>query len=134
MTEETPRIAIETCVNCQQHQWNTRHQESRYNQLCFQYLFIKSIVASALQSLIPDISITQNSIPREWASLGPFKGRTEDAGAELHLLSHIGAFEIYHKDTLLYSKLSCRLWPNCKVVAKKISSYFEDLTNNGDTK
>ena len=91
-------------------------------------------MASALQSAIPDITITQNSIPREWGSLGPFKGRFEDAGAELHLLSHIGAFEIYHKDTLLYSKLSCRLWPNCKAVAKKIASYFGDLKGNGDTK
>jgi hypothetical protein len=90
-------------------------------------------VTSTLQELVENIEVLQNSVPRSWASLEPFKGRTEEvSGNRLGLFPHIGAFEIYHRDTLLYSKLSCRLWPNCKVVAKKIAAYFQDVKGNGD--
>lgn len=90
-------------------------------------------MSSALQNVTENLQILQNTIPRAWGNLGPFKGRTEElSNNRLTLYPHIGAFEIYHRDTLLYSKLSCRLWPNCKLVAKKIAAYFEDMKNNGD--
>jgi len=92
-------------------------------------------VCSALQGLIGDVEILQNSIPKSWGNLGPFKGRTQEtSGNRLALFSYIGAFEIYHRDILLYSKLSCRLWPNCKAVAKKIGLYFQDVEDNNDLK
>lgn len=90
-------------------------------------------MCTALEGSVENLEILQNSIPRAWAGLEPFKGRTEEAsGNKLSLYPYIGAFEIYHRDTLLYSKLSCRLWPNCKAVAKKIASYFQDVKDNGD--
>lgn len=32
MKEDMNILTIETCVNCDGHQWNTRHLEARYNQ------------------------------------------------------------------------------------------------------
>jgi len=90
-------------------------------------------VASALQTALGECEVMQNAIPAAWQNMGPFKGRTEFMHADKLLLHpYIGAFEIYHEDNLLYSKLSSRLWPNCKAVADKIRSYFADKKNKAD--
>lgn len=84
-------------------------------------------MSTALGNEIPSITVMQNEIPLEWKQLPAFKGRTVDKTherAELH--PFIGAFEVRHEGTLLYSKLSCRMWPNCKKVAEKVKQYFEE--------
>ncbi len=87
-------------------------------------------VANALQAVLGPVEVWQNEIPRDWKALPQFKGRTEELSVDrLRLHPYIGAFEIYHGDFLLYSKLACRMWPTCKLVADKIKSYFQDRKN-----
>jgi len=91
------------------------------------------LVAKELRDLLGEVEVLHNTIPSEWSSFAVFKGRIEHpVDGRLSLIPHTGAFEIYHKNMLLYSKLSSRLWPSCKAVAKKIVSYFEDLKSVGD--
>ena len=88
-------------------------------------------VSSALQAALGPVEVIQNAIPFEWRNLEKFKGRVEEVRGSNHmtLFAYIGAFEVYHEDVLLFSKLSSRLWPNCKVVAEKIKNYFQDKKN-----
>lgn len=87
-------------------------------------------MASAIQTVLGPVDVWQNEIPRDWKVLPQFKGRTQELAPDrLRLYPYIGAFEVYHGDYLLYSKLACRLWPNCKVVADKIKAYFQDRKN-----
>ncbi len=84
-------------------------------------------MSNAIQTELGAAEVLQNQIPREWMALGQFKNRTEEMGGpNLRLRPYIGAFEVYHKDVLLYSKLACRMWPNCMAVAKTIKAYFQD--------
>ena len=92
-----------------------------------------TLVSNELKEVLDEVVVLHNEIPKDWQTLLPFKGRTEETEEEyLRLTPHIGAFEIYHKENLLYSKLSTRLWPNCKVLSKKIASYFDDLKAVGN--
>lgn len=127
-------IAIETCRDCSGHAWNTRHVEEKYNQYFMASTFPTPLVSNELQGLLGEVEVLQNSIPVGWSSFPCFKGRVErPADGKVALVPHIGAFEVYHKNTLLYSKLASRLWPSCSTVAKKIASYFQDLKSTGDT-
>jgi len=84
-------------------------------------------VKSSIEAAMGHVEVVQNSIPSDWKNMESFKGRTEETHSSmLHLHPYVGAFEIRHEEILLYSKLACRLWPNCKVVADKIKAYFQD--------
>ena len=123
-------ISIETCRDCSNHMWNTRHVEAKYNQYFESSTFYNLLVATELRNLLGDVEVLQNEVPRSWSLFEPYKNRIEEnSGKNLLLIPHTGAFEIYYKEKLLFSKLSSRLWPNCKKVANNIAKYFKDLNS-----
>ena len=50
-------FVVESCQNCKEHHWNTRHDESKY-----QEIFKK--VAAAIIEKIPNAMIMKNQIPK----------------------------------------------------------------------
>lgn len=63
-------FVIETCQNCKQHHWNTRHDEAKYDDF---YNKSKSFVinviysaASAILSRLPNAVVLRNQIPKAY--------------------------------------------------------------------
>ena len=50
-------FVVEMCQNCKEHQWNTRHDEAKYNE------FFKR-VSEAIIDRIPNAVIMKNMIPK----------------------------------------------------------------------
>ena len=88
------------------------------------------LVSDALKSEMSTVEVLQNQVPIEWKNFAQFKNRiTEYQGGNAGIKPYIGAFEVWHEGTLLFSKLSSRLWPTCKTVAAKVKSYLDDKKN-----
>jgi hypothetical protein len=76
------------------------------------------------------VEVLQNEIPNEWKEFEQFKNRIAELQVgKAKITPYIGAFEVWHERTLLFSKLSSRVWPSCKVVAAKVKAYLEDRKN-----
>jgi len=87
-------------------------------------------VSDALQGELAPVEVLQNEIPVDWRNLPQFKSRLADhLGEKFKLIPYIGAFEVWHEGTLLFSKLSSRVWPSCKSVAAKVKAYLQDRKN-----
>tara|TARA_B110000285_G_scaffold96566_1_gene110230 strand:+ start:154 stop:387 length:234 start_codon:yes stop_codon:yes gene_type:complete len=56
-----PTFVIEVCQNCASHQWNTRHNEEKYNN------YFK-MMATAIISRMPNAIIMRNQIPKEYVN------------------------------------------------------------------
>lgn len=85
---------------------------------------------AAIQAEIPGVEVVKNQIPYEWKSFPKFKGKIgQTTGSRLEIYPNVGAFEVWHENVLLFSKLSCRQWPNFKAVATKVKAYLADKAN-----
>lgn len=87
-------INIVTCFNCQNHQYCTHHKEEKYDQ---QYRELKKFIEDST----PSVVVARNH------------------GSKNLIM---GAFEIYYKGELVFSKLNAKRWPNHNWVASKIKS------------
>ena len=52
-------FVIETCQNCNEHRWNTRHDELRYLQTF-------KLLANMIVSKIPNAMVMKNQIPKSY--------------------------------------------------------------------
>jgi hypothetical protein len=87
-------------------------------------------VSDALRSELDSVEVLQNEIPLAWKNYNQFKGRLADIQAgKVKITPYIGAFEVWHEDFLLFSKLSSRVWPNCKPIAAKVKAFLEEKRN-----
>ena len=70
-------FVIETCQNCKEHHWNTRHDEAKYldffNRGRFMilfttltYLFYFILVATAITERMPSAVVLRNQIPKAY--------------------------------------------------------------------
>jgi hypothetical protein len=70
-------FCIEVCQNCRSHQWNTRHDENKYNQYYAdgKYSFVYNltlyllclIVAHAIEANVPGATVVKNHVPKAWS-------------------------------------------------------------------
>ena len=101
--EEKIVIMIEVCQNCKNHQWCTRHDESRYNS-CFE------MVKSAI--------LAQNDVVVE---------------KNLNIKApRIGAFEITCNNIQIFSKKNSGLWPDADGISQRVSFFLEDFKQGKD--
>jgi hypothetical protein len=86
---------VECCVNCSAHSYCTHHDESKYASMFFQ-------LKQQIEAVNPTYYVAKN---------------LEIANPR------IGAFEIFHKNTLVYSKLSTMNWPKVSLLLKRLESH-----------
>ncbi len=80
----------------------------------------------ALRAELGEVEVLQNEIPVEWRDQAAFKGRLgPQTGDRIPLNPHVGAFEVWHESTLLFSKLKTLTWPNCKQIASNVHGYHQ---------
>jgi predicted Rdx family selenoprotein len=96
-------IFIEICSHCQQHSWNTRHDESTYKVIAQD---IKNSIQAANSDL--DVFIVE------------MKGH------------NIGSFEIKCGKFVLFSKLKLKYFPHTKAVTDRILAFLEDKKNSNN--
>jgi Rdx family len=112
---ENEKVFIEHCQACSDHAWCTKHDESKYKS------YFESCKGKILVSC-PEVQVVANQIPLAFNSKfseasKPWEGR--------HSYPRIGAFEIYFKDKIIFSKLESGLWPQSTIVADKIREILD---------
>jgi hypothetical protein len=109
MLEVDERVYIEYCIDCHMHQWSTKHDEEKYYRY---YKACKDEIISQYNS----IAVYANQIPPG----------LKDLYGKKNSFPRIGAFEVYYRGIVVFSKLQCGLWPHPKIVAKKITDIKEN--------
>ena len=109
MLEVDERVYIEYCIDCHMHQWSTKHDEEKY------YRYYKACKDEIL-SQYNSIAVYANQVPPG----------LKDLFGKKNSFPRIGAFEVYYRGIVVFSKLQCGLWPHPKIVAKKITDIKEN--------
>lgn len=106
-------------------------KRSTINTLCGVLMYFERyVVSDALTAELGSVEVLQNEIPIDWRGFDQFKSRIAELQVgKAKITPYIGAFEVWHERTLLFSKLSSRVWPSCKVVAARVKAYLEDKKN-----
>lgn len=108
-------FVVECCQNCNEHRWNTRHNEEKYQE------FFKRIAAEIINR-IPNAMVMKNQIPKNYISFDLYNNlvpNDDDQTPYFQQVPRTGAFEVSYKGMLLFSKLKGGYWPNCELVAEK---------------
>eukprot|EP01017_Pseudomicrothorax_dubius_P017236 TRINITY_DN19529_c0_g1_i2.p1 TRINITY_DN19529_c0_g1~~TRINITY_DN19529_c0_g1_i2.p1 ORF type:complete len:292 (+),score=66.95 TRINITY_DN19529_c0_g1_i2:127-1002(+) len=98
-TQQTEQVVvdIECCVNCSQHRWCTRHDETKYEKAVEE-------VRAAVLAECPNVIVRKNAqtnAPR------------------------LGALEVSIGDSVIFSKLKSGLWPAPKLLAANVKAFIE---------
>jgi hypothetical protein len=123
-----PTFVIEVCQNCHLHQWNTRHNEEKYNN------YFK-MMAAAIISRLPNAIIMRNQIPKEYVSFDCYSNlvpNDDESNPYYQMVPRIGAFEVSHQGVVVFSKYKGNYWPDCQIVADKAKGATEAMAKGGD--
>jgi selT/selW/selH-like putative selenoprotein len=115
-------FVVESCQNCKEHHWNTRHDEAKY-----QEFFQK--IASAIIEKIPNAMVMKNQIPKSYLPFDLYNNLIPNDNEDTPYFQQVprtGAFEVSYKGMLVFSKLKGGYWPNCELVATKCQLVVED--------
>ena len=121
-------FVVESCQNCKDHHWNTRHDEAKYQE------FFKK-VASAIIERIPNAMVMKNQIPKQYLPFDLYNNlvpNDEEDTPYFQQVPRTGAFEISYKGMLVFSKLKGGYWPNCELVAEKCFLTVQDDNEGKD--
>jgi len=121
-------FVIETCINCKDHVWNTRHDEAKY-----QEFFNK--VSTAIVARIPNALTMRNQIPKSYLPYDLYCNLIPNDDENVPFSQQVartGAFEVSYKGLLIFSKLQGGYWPNCELVAQKCEAIVRDEAEGRD--
>ncbi len=108
-------FVVETCQNCNEHGWNTRHDENKYAD------FFKRM-AAAIIARLPDAVVMKNQIPKHYLDFEIYNNLipNEDPSTPFYQqVPRLGALEVSFKGMLIFSKIKGSYWPTSDVVADK---------------
>lgn len=112
---ENEKVYIEHCQNCSTHTWCTNHDESKY------ISYYENCKAKILV-VCPELQVVANQIPVTLTN----KFVTADKAKEGKLsFPRMGAFEIYFKDSVVFSKLESGQWPQSTLIANKLRELLD---------
>ena len=119
-------FVFEVCAQCSGHQWNTRHDEAKYQQFF-------SDCANAIKAQVPNANCIMNRVPKPWyekevyCQLIP---NEDERNPYYDILPRIGAFEVStvveNVDILFYSKQMSTMWPHGPSLAERIRDFAAD--------
>ena len=116
-------------MNCEQHQWCTYHKSAKYKKAF-------ADLARSLEKAIPRVMVTENQLPPERPdrvetvydhSTGETKLKHVDKRGVRGPFPRLGAFEVYFRHHLVFSKLSTSLWPNVDLLTEKLGRMVENV-------
>ena len=116
---ENEKVYIEHCQGCSTHGWCTKHDESKY-QSYFENCKAKILV------ICPEVQVVANQIPIAFSNKFTYSDDSKPWEGK-HSFPRIGAFEIYFKDKIIFSKLETGLWPQSTIIAKKIRELLDQI-------
>ena len=115
-------FVVESCQNCKEHHWNTRHDEAKYVE------FFKKIAAAIIER-IPNAMVMKNQIPKDYLPFDLYNNLVPNDDVEttpfFQQVPRTGAFEVSFKGMLIFSKLKGGYWPNCELVADKCLQVYQ---------
>jgi hypothetical protein len=110
-------FVVETCQNCSEHRWNTRHDEAKYSEF-----FTK--VAAIIVSRIPNAMVMKNQIPKSYLEFEIYNNLVMNLDEDMPYYQQVprtGAFEVSYRGILISSKLKEGRWPKGEEVVAKCS-------------
>ena len=126
LVTEGDRVYIEFCVKCEQHQWCTQHNSAKY-------LNYFNQCKAELQRFRSELRVLANEIPPKLAKtyhLRP-EGEVKVVPGKL-AFPRLGAFEVYYRGTVLFSKLESGLWPRPDLLCESLAKLQEELQRKAD--
>lgn len=121
-------FVVESCQNCKEHGWNTRHDESKYVE------FFKKVAACIIER-IPNAMIMKNQIPKQYLNHDLYNNLVPNEDGNTPYFQQVprtGSFEVSYKGMLIFSKLKGGYWPNCELVADKCQMVVQDDADGKD--
>jgi predicted Rdx family selenoprotein len=113
---ENEKVYIEHCQGCSSHNWCTNHDESKY------LSYYENCKAKILV-VCPEVQVVSNQIPVFLISR--FSMNDEKLKGGKQTFPRIGAFEIYFKDSVIFSKLESGQWPQSTFIANKVRDLID---------
>lgn len=109
---------IEYCVFCSKHRWCTYHNEEKYTRYYRE-------CCSSITAKCPEVEVCANLIPPNYQTCFAKEGQPWRG---VHSFPRIGAFEVYFRGRVLFSKLESRVWPNPSLVGQTIWDLVSNKT------
>lgn len=126
LVSEGDRLYIEFCVKCEQHQWCTQHSAAKY-------LTYFTQCKTELQRFRPGLRVLANEIPPKLAKVYHVRPEGEAKVVPGKLaFPRIGAFEVYYRGAVLFSKLTSGLWPRPELLCESLAKLQEELQRKAE--
>jgi len=119
---------IETCQNCKNCCWHTRHDEAKY----IEYF---NKVSAAIVERIPHAVTMRNQIPKSYLPYDLYCNlipNNDPNCVSFMQVPRTGSFEVSYKGLLIFSKLQGGYWPNVKLVSSKFEAIIAADANVED--
>ncbi|OMJ75195.1 hypothetical protein SteCoe_25707 [Stentor coeruleus] len=113
---ELEKVFIEHCVGCKTHQWCTNHDEDKY----IQYF---TMCKNTITRTCSRVTVSQNEVPLGFQD--KFVADPNISHLGKYHFPRIGAFEVYFRGKVIFSKIESMKWPNAGKVAEKIKEIQE---------
>lgn len=128
-------ISIEHCKNCSYHNWCSRHDEKRYEQLA---LDLKNKILTESTN----INVVINNVPASYRKFDPHGTNFINIGrsnkyydrqqSEFVTFPRLGSFEVYFDKMLISSKILTASWPIVEHIMQTIKTILERKNENKD--
>ncbi|OMJ81809.1 hypothetical protein SteCoe_17628 [Stentor coeruleus] len=110
------KVFIEHCIGCKTHQWCTNHDEDKY---IHYFTMCKNIITRTCSR----VTVSQNEVPLGFQD--KFVSDPNISHFGRYHFPRIGAFEVYFRGKVIFSKIESMKWPHPGKVAEKIKEIQE---------
>ena len=119
------KVYIEHCMGCNGHKWCTNHDENKYATYF-------SSCKTAILRICPHVTVVENQVPLGFQNKFITDSTISEFG-KFHF-PRIGAFEVYFRGAIVFSKIQSMKWPLPINIANKIKDIQEAPSNNNKKK
>lgn len=113
---EHEKVYIEHCHSCSTHNWCTKHDESKY------VSYFENCKAKILV-VCPEVQVVANQIPLSFYHKFAISDKPKEGKSSF---PRLGSFEIYFKESVIFSKLESGQWPQSTYIANKIRELLDN--------
>ncbi|CAG9334372.1 unnamed protein product [Blepharisma stoltei] len=114
---EAEIVYFEHCIQCSSHRWCTNHDEEKYKSYFNE-------CRNAIASNCRGVNVVENQIPLGFNT--KFIDISEPLRPGKSHFPRIGAFEVYFRGKLIYSKLQTGKWPSATRLAGMVKDLMEE--------
>ena len=116
---------VETCQNCKEHHWNTRHDEAKYDEFYNKGKYFEknnNLVANSIMLRLPGAVVLRNQIPKSYLPYDLYCNLIPNEDENNPIYSQVprtGAFEVSYKGMVINCYLTdyySSFFPNYKML------------------